>query len=107
MQALPPREEVILDFRNCKSRDEVYRELHQKMEWEDWYGHNLDALWDILTGMPYRGNHFLILRPKHYHDIPYGHDKEFTLYVDKICSLFMEAQDEYGEITASIQYSEI
>lgn len=104
--AFIPREEVVLDFRECKSIFSVYEEMRRKMEWEDWYGTNLEALWDILVGMPYRGDDFVILRPRHYHGIPYGHDVFFTSMVDKICSIFLEAQKTYGHITVQIQYSE-
>ena len=101
-----PRNQVVLDFRKCTSSFSVYEEMRKKMEWEDWYGTNLDALWDILTGLPYRGDDFVILRPRHYHGIPYGQDEIFTSTVDKICALFLEAQETYGEITVQIQYSE-
>ena len=77
----------------------VYEEMRRKMEWEDWYGANLDALWDILTGLPYRGDDFVILRPRHYHGIPYGQDDAFTSAVDEICAVFVQAQEMYGEIS--------
>ena len=101
-----PREEVILDFRTCRNMFSVYDEMRNKMEWEDWYGTNLSALWDILTGLPYRGDDFLILRPRQYHEIPYGQDSEFTSGIDELCEVFLEAQEKYGEITVQIQYSE-
>lgn len=104
--AFIPREEVILDFTKCKSIFEIYQEMRVKMEWIDWYGENLDALWDILTGLPYKGDDFIILRPKHYRGIPYGQDAEFTNAVDKICDIFLEAQDEYGEINVDIRFFE-
>lgn len=91
------REEVILDFRKCTSITSIYDEMRVKMEWQDWYGTNLDALWDILTGLPYRGDDFVILRKAHYDD--------FTVAVNKICNLFLEAQEEYKQITVSIRYS--
>ena len=104
--AFIPREEVLLDFRECKSIFSVYEEMRKKMDWQDWYGNNLDALWDILTGLPYRGDDFVILRPRHYHGIPYGQDVFFTSRVDKICKIFIEAQEKYGAITVQIKYSE-
>lgn len=104
--AFIPREEVILDFRECKSLYTVYEEMRQKMEWEDWYGTNLDALWDILTGLPYRGDDFLILRPRYYSGIPYGRDAIFTQAVDKICDIFLDAQAEYDSIRVEIVYTE-
>lgn len=101
-----PREEVLLDFRECKSIFSVYAEMRKKMDWEGWYGTNLNALWDILTGLPHRGDDFVILRPRHYHGIQYGEAAFFTSQVDKICCIFMEAQEKYGAITVQIKYSE-
>ena len=60
------REQIILDFRECRSISSVYAQMREKMEWLDWYGENPDALWDILTGLPYRGDDFIILRPRYY-----------------------------------------
>ena len=84
----------------------ISEEMRQKMEWEDWYGTNLDALWDILTGLPYRGDDFLILRPRYYSGIPYGRDAIFTQAVDKICDIFLDAQAEYDSIRVEIVYTE-
>ena len=33
------------------------------MNWQECYGENLDALWDILTGLPHRGKSFIIIPP--------------------------------------------
>ena len=33
------------------------------MRWQDWYGSNLDALWDILSSPEYKGERFRILLP--------------------------------------------
>ena len=55
---------VLLDFSPCTERRELYAELRNKMDWQEWYGENLDALNDILTGLPHRGSRFVILLPK-------------------------------------------
>lgn len=99
-----PREEVILDFTKCHHDYDVYDEMQMKMEWEDWYGHSLDALWDILTGLPYKGDDFVILRYRKYKNIKYGLDDYFTSHIDKVCQVFLEAQEEYKQIKVSIQY---
>ena len=103
---LLPREQVTLDFSKCKYITEVYDQMRKKMDWEDWYGFNLDALWDILTGLPYKGDDFVILRPRAYSGIPHGKNREFTEAVDKICQIFEEAQTTYGEITVKLQYTD-
>jgi len=96
---------VTLDFSACKCVDQVFGEMRTKMEWPSWYGQNLDALWDILCGMPYKGDGFTILRPRRFTGTPDGMDDRFTEYVDKICAVFQEAQSE-AELTVQIKYTD-
>ena len=103
---LLPREQVTLDFSECKYIMDIYSQMREKMEWNDWYGFNLDALWDILTGLPYRGDDFVIRRPRIYSGIPHGKNREFTEAVDEICQVFEEAQAAYGDITVKLQYTD-
>ncbi len=101
------RIQVTLDFTKCKRYHELYAEMRTKMEWDDFYGENLDALWDILTGMPYKGDDFIILRPRKYHNIPHNYDDGFTAYVDKICHVFEHAQmQRYVNLTVQVVYTE-
>lgn len=97
------RVRVTLDFTQCKYLGECFKEMRTKMEWDDDFGQNLSALWDILWGMPYKGDDFTIFRLRQYTDIPHGQDSAFTEYVDKICAIFQRAQDQ-GLITVDIQY---
>lgn len=94
---------VTIDFTACKYASELYREMRTKMEWDDDFGENLDALWDILRGMPYKGDDFTILRPLFFKNIPHGEDRLFTEYVDVICSIFERAQAQ-GILTVSVKY---
>ncbi len=55
---------VVLDFRACRERAELYEVLAGAMLWEPWYGRNLDALYDLLTGLPHLGERFRMLPPK-------------------------------------------
>lgn len=41
--------EYIIDCRQIDSRGELHRVLAATLNFPDWYGHNLDALYDILT----------------------------------------------------------
>lgn len=72
---------VILDFSACEDRAGLYAEMRQKMEWEDWYGENLDALSDILTGLPHKGRRFVIRLPQ---------DGALRDYAEKIAREFYE-----------------
>ncbi len=98
---------VTLDFTKCRFISELFEEMRTQMRWPDFFGDNLDALWDILTGMPYIGDDFTILRPIRYANIPHGQNDRFTEYVDRICKIFQRAQQQYGDITVSIRYSDI
>ena len=84
---------VTLDFIACKYISDLYREMRTRMEWDDDYGENLSALWDILWGMPYKGDDFTIIRPLHFRNIPHGQDQPFTEYVDNICAIFCQGLD--------------
>lgn len=97
------RVQVTLDFTQCKYIGDLFKEMRMKMEWDDDFGENLSALWDILWGMPYKGDDFTILRLQQYTNIPHGQDAVFTEYVDKICAIFLRAQSQ-GLITVDIRY---
>jgi RNAse (barnase) inhibitor barstar len=62
--------------------------MRQKMAWKDWYGENLDALHDILTGLPHRGTRFVLTLPSE--DAP----PEVRLYADRIASVFQDYEKD-------------
>ena len=76
---------VTVDFSLCPDIPSLYAELRYKLQWEDWYGENLDALYDILTGLPHRGERFLLTMPGP--DAP----KEAQLYSERIRRCFADA----------------
>lgn len=41
---------IIIDFADSKTLFDLHNELAQKLDFPDFYGQNLDALWDCLTG---------------------------------------------------------
>ena len=51
------------------------------MHWQDWYGENLDSLWDILTGLPFYGRRFTFRLP----------DGEIRMYAEKVYATFEDA----------------
>ena len=75
--------QVTLDLSACHERRELYSVLRRAMLWQDWYGENLDALHDILTGQPYLGRSFIIILP----DI----DSPCRAYAERIANEFAEA----------------
>ena len=75
--------QVFLDFSGCESRVALYDLMRQRMLWQEGYGRNLDALYDILTGLPHYGRCFVIRLPEP--DSPvYG-------YAGRIAEVFREA----------------
>ena len=43
--------------------EELHDYLASELSFPEYYGRNLDALYDILTGLPHRGSHFAITMP--------------------------------------------
>lgn len=41
---------IIIDFSKCKYPLDLHKEIREKLNLPEWYGNNLDALWDMLTG---------------------------------------------------------
>lgn len=41
---------IALDATGCQTPDDFYRILLPALKAPDWHGHNLDALWDGITG---------------------------------------------------------
>ena len=74
----------LIDFAGCESREELYAVLRREMAWEDWYGGNLDALWDVLTGLPHEGGRFTVALPRA--------DSPVYDYAEKIRAVFAEAE---------------
>ncbi|MBR4548913.1 MAG: barstar family protein [Oscillospiraceae bacterium] len=79
---------VLLDFSRCADIAGLYRELREKMGWESWYGENLDALYDILTGLEHRGSRFALNMPGK--DAPH----EVRLYAQRIRDVFLDSGTE-------------
>ncbi|MDE6111127.1 MAG: barstar family protein [Eubacterium sp.] len=42
---------IIIDFSDCLYLESLHNEIKDKLALPDWYGKNLDALWDSLTGI--------------------------------------------------------
>ena len=79
---------VVLDLSECETRGEMYAVLRREMLWQDWYGENLDALWDILTGMPHYGTDFTLIPPE---------KGELASYAGLMAAVFREAAEAEEE----------
>ena len=82
---------VFVDFRLCADIPDLYRALRDQLRWEAWYGENLDALYDVLTGLPHRGSRFVLAMPES--DAP----TEVRLYARRIRRVFADAGVLAGE----------
>ena len=47
----------------CRERPELYAVMAARMLWQPDYGRNLDALYDLLTGLPHLGQRFAVRLP--------------------------------------------
>ena len=74
---------IILNGAQLSTREEMHAYLAKMLHLPAYYGNNLDALWDVLTGLPYKGKHFIISLPDAESDI--------ASYADSICDIFREA----------------
>lgn len=88
----------ILDFSQCQYLGEVHQIIRQELELPEWYGQNLDALWDSLTGIMYvPADVTIIYKPET------KKGEELACEVSKIISIFERAILEYNEITLHVE----
>lgn len=80
-----------LDFSECSTWGEVYREIKKKLALPDWCGENLDALWDAVTGMMYTPAQIEVSKKVK--------NNELAKDVQQIISVLCEAEEKYGQIT--------
>lgn len=79
--------EVILDGRKIDDEHQLHAVLQEALDLPDYYGHNLDALWDCLTGwtgMP------LTVRWLHFEES----EKKLGETSRSLLQLFREAEQE-------------
>lgn len=83
-----------IDFSNCKYWGELYSVLRDELELPEWFGENLDALWDSVTGIMYVPAEIRIS----------GTVENSGLQdeVDKIIAVFQEAEKKYHQITVIV-----
>ncbi|MCD7723200.1 MAG: barstar family protein [Clostridiales bacterium] len=87
------KDRIIIDFSDCLYPDSLHNEIKDKLELPDWYGKNLDALWDSLTGIIETPVEIkIIFKPKT------KAAKKAKPYISQIVSVFKDAEKEYGEI---------
>ena len=82
MNALNRGKPVTLDFSACRNIEDIYAVMRDRMLWDGRYASNLDALHDIITGLPHFGERFVLIPPE---------DTELTAFFENLKTVFAEA----------------
>lgn len=86
----------VLDFAEVRSLQELHQYLQKVFALPEYYGHNMDALWDCLSCC-YDANTMIVL--KNISALP----KEMAPSVDIMLELFCDLHDEDGVIIEIIE----
>ena len=84
---------IVIDFSECQYVGSLHNEIKSKLNLPDWYGGNLDALWDSLTGIIETPVEIeIIFKPKS------KSAQKMKPYVKQIIDVFKDAEKEYNKI---------
>ena len=84
------QEKLVIDFTECKYFAEMHKRIKEGLNFPDYYGENLDALWDVISEPR---DAFITI--KGIKDLP----KSFDEYIENLLKIFEEAkelQKQYG-----------
>ena len=87
--------EFILDLEGVGSEEEVQERIMEALPLPDYYGENLDALYDVLTEYG-NGWHIIVLNTD---DV----DDEVKQYVDDMMGVFEDASAVVDDMTVELQ----
>lgn len=80
---------IILDCKYMNTIEKTHRYLKEKLSFSDYYGDNLDALWDELTSNEYN---VIVLRNTEYLYINLGE------YGKKVLNIFKNASKDFFKL---------
>ncbi|MCY9288533.1 barstar family protein [Bacillus haynesii] len=87
---------IILDGDKFRTLDSLHKILKERLDLPDYYGENLNALWDSLTGW--------IERPVTIIWRDFEKSKSYLGYnADEVLEVFKEAQDELGDLIIKVE----
>ena len=81
-------------FSECQYLGEIYEIIRNELELPEWFGANLDALWDAVTGIMYTPAEIRICKT--------AARSNLLTEVEEIIALFQEAEEKYHEISIVI-----
>ena len=88
----------VINFSNCKYLWEVHELIKKELELPEFYGCNLDALWDAITGLMYvPANIKIIFKPETVTT------QNLADEIEKIIQVFKEAEEEYHQIKLTVE----
>jgi ribonuclease inhibitor len=88
----------VLDFSSCKYLGEVHELIKKELELPEFYGCNLDALWDSITGLMHvPATIKIIFKPETVAA------QKFAEEIEKIIQVFQEAEEEYHQIKLTVE----
>lgn len=100
---------VILDFGIPGSKREVHEYIAEEMHFPEYYGHNLDALYDMLTSITEPTAIGLFKPAPALEDI----DIDLMIYIDRVCEVFEDAESSnpdlaviFGDITDNLGFTD-
>jgi len=77
-----------LHFSQCTSVEDIYGVIRQEMDLPDWFGNNLSAFWDGLTGM--------IEVPATIIFHKNAKNKDLLAYIEQLIAIARRAENEEG-----------
>lgn len=81
---------ISIDFSEIKDITEVHLLLKEKLGFPEWYGENLDALWDLVTGYIEP----CIVELSGFEIV----SEDIRDDIQKVLAIFLEAEEKYGQI---------
>lgn len=87
--------EFIIDLEGAGSEEEIQERIEEALPLPDYYGENLDALYDVLTEMG-DGWHIIVLNTD---DV----DDEVRQYVEDMMGVFEDASAVVNDMTVEIE----
>ena len=100
---------VLLDFSSPESKKGVHEYIAQEMGFPEYYGKNLDALYDELTSVTEPVAIGFFMPVPEFDDI----DFDLMLYLDKVKEVFKDAETVnpeiaviFGDITDNLEFPE-